>query len=57
MECYYMTGECDFMLKIAVADMDSYNDMLVNRLAGINEIDTIKSHFVVQFSQSSQAHP
>lgn len=48
MECYYMSGECDFMLKIAVADMDSYNEFLVYTLSGINEVDTIKSHFVVQ---------
>src|SRR5689334_15137849 len=40
MECYYMSGECDFMLKVAVADMDSYNEFLVYRLSGINEVDT-----------------
>lgn len=56
MECYYMSGECDFMLKIAVADMDSYNEFLVKRLAGVNEVDTIKSHFVVQPSLPSPAH-
>ena len=48
MECYYMSGECDFMLKIAVADMDSYNEFLVKRLSSINEINTIKSHFVIR---------
>ena len=48
MECYYMTGEGDFMLKIAVADMDSYNEFLVNRLSGIHEVDTVKSYFVVK---------
>lgn len=55
MECYYMSGECDFMLKIAVADMDNYNDLIVKRLAGLNEVDTIKSHFVVQPSLSLPA--
>jgi Lrp/AsnC family transcriptional regulator, leucine-responsive regulatory protein len=48
MECYYMTGDGDFMLKIAVADMDSYNEFLVSRLLGINEVDTVKSYFVVK---------
>jgi Lrp/AsnC family leucine-responsive transcriptional regulator len=48
MECYYMSGECDFMLKIAVADMDSYNEFLIKRLSSINEINTIKSHFVIR---------
>jgi Lrp/AsnC family transcriptional regulator, leucine-responsive regulatory protein len=48
MECYYMSGDGDFLLKIAVADMDSYNEFLVNRLLGINEVDTVKSYFVVR---------
>jgi Lrp/AsnC family leucine-responsive transcriptional regulator len=48
MECYYMSGDGDFMLKIAVADMDSYNEFLVSRLLGINEVDTVKSYFVVK---------
>jgi DNA-binding Lrp family transcriptional regulator len=55
MECYYMSGECDFMLKVAVADMDSYNEFLVYRLSGINEVDTIRSQFVVQPSLLSPA--
>jgi Lrp/AsnC family leucine-responsive transcriptional regulator len=48
MECYYMSGDGDFMLKIAVAGMDSYNEFLVSRLLGINEVDTVKSYFVVK---------
>jgi Lrp/AsnC family transcriptional regulator, leucine-responsive regulatory protein len=48
MECYYMSGEGDFMLKIAVADMDRYNEFLVSRLSGIHEVDTVKSYFVMK---------
>lgn len=48
MECYYMSGDGNFMLKIAVAGMDSYNEFLVSRLLGINEVDTVKSYFVVK---------
>ena len=47
MECYHMSGECYFLLKIAVADMDSYNEFFIKRLSGISEVDTVKSHFVV----------
>jgi Lrp/AsnC family transcriptional regulator, leucine-responsive regulatory protein len=48
MECYHMSGECDYMLKIAVRGMDSYNEFLINRLSGISEVDTVKSNFVVR---------
>jgi DNA-binding Lrp family transcriptional regulator len=33
MECYHLTGDFDFLLKIAIRDMDEYNDFLIHKLA------------------------
>ena len=48
MEAYHMSGDCDFMLKIAVADMEGYNEFLVKRLSDFSEIRNIKSLFVMK---------
>jgi len=48
MEVYQMSGGCDFMLKVAVADMDSYSDFLVKHMSRINEVKTVKSFFVIR---------
>jgi Lrp/AsnC family transcriptional regulator, leucine-responsive regulatory protein len=48
MEAYHMSGDCDFMLKIAVADMNGYNEFVTKRLSYFNEIRNIKSLFVMR---------
>lgn len=48
MEAYHMSGDFDYMLKIAVADMEGYNEFLTKRLSAVNEIRNIKSLFVMK---------
>ncbi|HMP94535.1 MAG TPA: Lrp/AsnC family transcriptional regulator [Phnomibacter sp.] len=46
-ECYNISGEFDFMLKIVAQDMNSYYDFHVNRLGEIENIGHIQSVFVM----------
>jgi Lrp/AsnC family transcriptional regulator, leucine-responsive regulatory protein len=46
-ECYNISGEFDFMLKVAVENMDSYYDFHVNRLSQIENIGHVQSSFVM----------
>src|ERR1700744_6765291 len=32
-ECYHMTGSFDFLLRIAIRDMDEYSSLLMNKLS------------------------
>ena len=47
-ECYQLTGDVDFLLKVAVKDMDSYTEFVNNRLSGIPGIQNIKTSFVLR---------
>lgn len=46
-ECFQLTGDVDFLLKVAVKDMDSYTDFVNNKLSGIPGIQNIKTSFVL----------
>lgn len=46
-ECYQLTGDVDFLLKVATKDMDSYTDFVNNKLSGIPGIQNIKTSFVL----------
>ncbi|MCP3888165.1 MAG: Lrp/AsnC family transcriptional regulator [Desulfobulbaceae bacterium] len=52
-ECYQLTGDVDFLLKVAVKDMDSYTDFVNNKLSGIPGIQNIKTSFVMDIIKSS----
>ncbi|MBL7737616.1 MAG: Lrp/AsnC family transcriptional regulator [Chitinophagaceae bacterium] len=46
-ECYNISGEFDFMLKIAVENMDAYYDFHVNKLSEAENIGNVQSTFVM----------
>jgi Lrp/AsnC family transcriptional regulator, leucine-responsive regulatory protein len=46
-ECYNISGEFDFMLKIACADMNSYYDFHVNKLSEMENMGNVQSVFVM----------
>ncbi len=47
LECYNISGDFDFMLKITAESMDSYHDFFVNKLTEIKGIGQTKSIFVM----------
>lgn len=46
-ECYHIAGDYDFMLKILVKDMSSYQDFIINKLADIENIENTNSVFAM----------
>jgi len=45
MECYHITGEADFLLKIVVEDIDVYNEFVTRKLSTVPNIGKIRSSF------------
>jgi DNA-binding Lrp family transcriptional regulator len=46
-ECYNISGEFDFMLKVAIENMDAYYDFHVNKLSQAENIGHVQSVFVM----------
>jgi Lrp/AsnC family transcriptional regulator, leucine-responsive regulatory protein len=46
-ECYNISGEFDFMLKVVVESMDAYYDFHVNRLGQLENVGHMQSTFVM----------
>ena len=46
-ECYNISGEFDFMLKIITEDMNAYYDFHVNKLSQIENMGHVQSIFVM----------
>ena len=46
-ECYNISGEFDFMLKVVAENMESYYDFHVNRLSEMENIGNVQSMFVM----------
>ncbi len=56
-ECYNISGEYDFMLKILVADMPGYQHFVMNKLSTIKNIGSAHSIFVMGEIKNSTALP
>ncbi len=48
MECYLMTGEADYLLRIVVADLDAYERFLIEHLTRLPGIANIRSSFALK---------
>jgi DNA-binding Lrp family transcriptional regulator len=46
-ECYNISGEFDFMLKVVAENMDTYYDFHVNKLSQIENMGHVQSVFVM----------
>jgi len=46
-ECYNISGEFDFMLKVVTEDMNAYYDFHVNKLSNIENMGHVQSVFVI----------
>lgn len=49
MECLLITGQrADYQLKVMVADMDAYQDLLLNKITPIQGVTGVHSSFVLR---------
>ena len=55
LECHQLTGEIDFLLKVAVKDMNSYTDFVNNKLSGIPGIQNVKTSFILETLKNNTA--
>lgn len=53
-ECYNISGEFDFMLKVVAENMDSYYDFHVNKLSPIENVGHLQSIFVMGVIKQTQ---
>lgn len=47
MECYHMSGDFDFLLRIVIKDMEEYNHLLKKKLSKLPDVATMESFFVL----------
>lgn len=47
MECYYISGNYDFLLKVQCADMDDYHQFITQKFSTIKNITQFYSSFVM----------
>lgn len=54
-ECYNISGEYDYLLKIQASDMKYYNEFIINVLGNIDSIGSILSSFVMDEIKNTHA--
>lgn len=48
MECYLMTGDADYLLRVVTADLSAYERFLVEHLTRVPGVASIKSSFALK---------
>ncbi|QWX85563.1 Lrp/AsnC family transcriptional regulator [Cellulophaga sp. HaHaR_3_176] len=56
-ECYNISGDYDFMLKVMVKNMKDYQDFVINSLGSVENIGSAHSTFVIGTIKHTYAVP
>jgi len=56
-ECFSMSGEWDYLLRIVVADVADYNDFLMNVVLSHPSVQGAASHFALSMTKYTTALP
>jgi Lrp/AsnC family leucine-responsive transcriptional regulator len=57
MECYRLTGQFDFLLKVVVRDMQEYNSFAMEKLSTLPNIGSVQTSFVLWEGKVETAYP
>jgi len=57
LECYHMSGEYDFILRVAVKDLDAYHEFLMNKLFKTIPLGSVQSTFVMREAKREMGFP
>lgn len=57
MECYLMTGEADYLLRVIVPDLGALQEFIVYRLSKIDGVANIRSSFALKQVKYKTAYP
>ena len=53
LECYHVSGDYDYMLKINVADMEAYREFMTSKLTTLSQIGSTHSVFMIEEVKST----
>ena len=56
-ECYNITGEYDYLLKINAPDMRYYNEFIINVIGTIDSVGSVLSSFVMNEIKHTDSLP
>ncbi|MGB1077805.1 MAG: Lrp/AsnC family transcriptional regulator [Bdellovibrionales bacterium] len=56
-ECWMLTGETDFLLKIVARDWDDYQQFLTNQLTALQNVSGVKSSLSIRASKEDSGVP
>src|SRR3546814_422637 len=57
MECYLMTGDADYLLRVVVPDLEAFQRFLMEHLTRVPGVSSIKSSFALRQVKYSTALP
>lgn len=46
-ECYNVSGECDYVMKVNVADMNAYQQFILTKVGSLPFIERVRSVFIM----------
>ena len=55
LECYHVSGEYDYILKILVKDMEAYREFMLTKLTNLEHIGSTQSTFIISPVKSTTA--
>jgi Lrp/AsnC family leucine-responsive transcriptional regulator len=56
-ECYQVTGEFDYMLRVLTSDIEALDKLITNVISKIPEVGQIKSHIILSVIKQSKVLP
>ncbi|MEB6564506.1 MULTISPECIES: Lrp/AsnC ligand binding domain-containing protein [Acinetobacter] len=56
-ECHLMVGDCDFLLKIVVSNIEEYRQLQIKHLKRENSVQNIKTEIPMQKIKQTSAVP
>ncbi|MCB9965447.1 MAG: Lrp/AsnC family transcriptional regulator [Rhodospirillales bacterium] len=56
-ECYLLSGDIDYLLKIVAKDWDSYQHFLTTQLAAMNNVASVKTSPIVRTAKALRGVP
>jgi DNA-binding Lrp family transcriptional regulator len=56
-ECYHITGQADFLLKILTKDIPTYQKLILEKLSKIEEIGSMQSMISLASFKESKVLP
>lgn len=57
MECYLMTGDADYLIRVAVPDMEALERFILEHLSSIPQVEKIRSSFALKQVRYKTALP